>query len=88
MHARQAWLPAREFVKAALEGRAEVNPGGEIIRLARACPWKEHLYDLEAEMGLPKPIKFCIYEVPRPKRRDRAPLCASANASGPACMQQ
>lgn len=67
MHACwQAWLPARDYVKAALEGRAEVYPSGEIIRLARSCPWKEHLYELEAEMGLPKPIKFCIYEVQRP----------------------
>ena len=59
----QAWLPARDYVKAALEGRAEVHASGEVIRLARSCPWKEHLYELEAEMGLPKPIKFCIYEV-------------------------
>jgi uncharacterized UPF0160 family protein len=65
-HLAQAWLPARDYVKAALEARAEVDAGGEIIQLARSCPWKEHLYELEAEMRLPKPIKFCIYEVRQP----------------------
>lgn len=59
----QAWLPARTYVQEAIEKRYEVDPSGEIIKLPHYCPWKEHLYDLEEEMALDKPIKFCIYEV-------------------------
>lgn len=40
-----------------------MDPSGEIIQLSRVCPWKEHLYDLEEELGLEKLLKFCIYEV-------------------------
>lgn len=64
---QQAWLPAREYVKEAIERRHEVDQSGEIIRLAKACPWKEHLYDLEADLKLETPLKFCIYEVCRQK---------------------
>ncbi len=59
----QAWLPARTYVQEAIEKRSEVDSSGEIIRLPRVCPWKEHLYDLEQELALDKPLKFCIYEV-------------------------
>ena len=40
-----------------------MDASGEIIYLKSVCPWKDHLYELEAEMGLEKPIKFCVYEV-------------------------
>lgn len=63
----QCWLPARSIVKGAIEKRLAVDASGEIIELgAGGCPWKEHLYDLEAELKLEKPIKFCIYEVSAP----------------------
>lgn len=47
----------------AIEKRHEVDTSGEIIQLPRSCPWKEHLYDLEEELAIEKPIKFCMYEV-------------------------
>lgn len=48
----------------AIEGRHEVDSSGEIIQLAQGgVPWKEHLYELEAELQLQPPIKFCLYEV-------------------------
>ena len=54
-------------MKAAIEERLAVDPSGEIVEFkAGGCPWKEHLYDLEAELKLEKPIKFCIYEVCTP----------------------
>ena len=34
-----------------------------MIELANYCPWKEHLYDLEAEVGIEGQIKFCLYQV-------------------------
>ncbi|CAL8464428.1 g3963 [Coccomyxa elongata] len=58
----KAWLPAKTYVQEAIEKRHEVDPSGEIIQLSRVCPWKEHLYDLEEELDLEKPIKFCVYE--------------------------
>ena len=59
----QAWLPARTYVKEAIETRQEVDDSWEIIKLSRYCPWKEHLYELEQELSVDPPIKFCIYEV-------------------------
>lgn len=41
----------------------EVDSSGEIFQLNTFCPWKDHLYDLERELALPVPLKFCIYEV-------------------------
>ena len=64
----QAWLPARAHVRAAIERRLEVDASGEIFRLDTFCPWKAHLYELEEELALPKPLKFCIYEVRRAAR--------------------
>jgi len=61
----QAWLPARAHVRGAIERRLEVDGSGEIFRLDTFCPWKAHLYELEEELALPTPLKFCIYEVCR-----------------------
>ena len=56
------WLPGREPVAQALASRFNVHPSGLIIQLPCYAPWKEHLYELEAEQGLdPKPL-FCLYE--------------------------
>ena len=59
----QAWLPARTYVREALETRQEVDGSREIIKLSRYCPWKEHLYELEQELSIEPLIKFCLYEV-------------------------
>ena len=59
----QVWLPARAFVRKAIQDRAKVDDSGEIIRLETVCPWKEHLYELEEELAVEKPLKYCIYEV-------------------------
>lgn len=58
-----AWLPAREIIKSALEARAAVNPSGHIILFEQFAPWKEHLFDLETELSVPdseKPV-YIIY---------------------------
>jgi len=56
------WLPGRVPVEAALAARHSVHPSGLIFRLPSYAPWKEHLYELEAELGLdPKPL-FCLYQ--------------------------
>ena len=50
-------------MRQAIEARLDVDASGEIIHLKLVCPWKEHLYELEEEMGLEEPIKYCLYEV-------------------------
>jgi uncharacterized UPF0160 family protein len=31
----------------------------------QSCPWKEHLYEIEEEMKIETPIKFCLFEQAR-----------------------
>ena len=50
-------------MREAIEKRKSVEARGDIILLETICPWKEHLYELEEEMGIEKPLKYCIYEV-------------------------
>ena len=76
----QAWLPARGLVQAAIARRLEVDSSGEIFRLDTFCPWKGHLYELEQELKLPTPLKFCIYQA-RLRRGESAVL--DPGAPGP-----
>lgn len=59
-----AWLPGRELVEAALTARhASGHSSGRILVLEHYCPWKEHLYDLEAQLDIPEAERplFCLY---------------------------
>ncbi|KAK9839664.1 hypothetical protein WJX81_004487 [Elliptochloris bilobata] len=64
----KAWLPARGIVQAAIQQRLEVDSSGEIFRLDTYCPWKDHLYELEHELELPSPLKFCVYQDERERK--------------------
>lgn len=33
------------------------------MRLDTFCPWKEHLYGLEEELGIAGEVLYCLYEV-------------------------
>ncbi|XP_063300892.1 MYG1 exonuclease [Pelobates fuscus] len=58
----RSWLPARALVEEAIRTRFQVDNSGEVIVLAQGgCPWKEHLFTLEKEMGLEKQIKYVLY---------------------------
>ncbi|KIM66170.1 hypothetical protein SCLCIDRAFT_354334 [Scleroderma citrinum Foug A] len=48
----QAWLPARDIVKASLSTRHQVYTSGEILLFEQFVPWKEHLFELEEEHGI------------------------------------
>jgi len=39
------------------------SPAGKIMKLTTFCPWKEHLYGLEEEMGIAGEVLYCLYEV-------------------------
>jgi uncharacterized UPF0160 family protein len=59
-----AWLPARTIVKQTFEDRVNQHPSSQLMVLPRAgVPWKEHLYNIEEESGLPadKQVLFVIY---------------------------
>lgn len=64
----RSWLPARTHVKEALEQRQQVHPSGSIMKLNTFCPWKEHLYELEVEMGIQGAVLYCLYEDDREKK--------------------
>ena len=57
-----SWLPAKSLVKQAIETRKQVDPSGKIILLSQYCPWKEHLYDIEKELGIENEIQFVLFE--------------------------
>jgi uncharacterized UPF0160 family protein len=43
----RAWWPARSIVQSAIDNRFELDPSGRVIILSQACPWKDHLFELE-----------------------------------------
>ncbi|EXJ84707.1 hypothetical protein A1O3_05377 [Capronia epimyces CBS 606.96] len=62
--AATAWLPARTLVKDAFNARSDAHPSGQLLVLPRAgIPWKEHLYNIEEEAGLPadQTVLYVIY---------------------------
>ena len=40
----------------------KVDSSGAVIKLEIACPWTEHLFELEKEMDLIGQIKFVLYK--------------------------
>lgn len=56
-----SWWPARSIVQKALDERFEVDPSGKIIVLSTACPWKEHIFDLEEISGI-EPVIYTLYQ--------------------------
>ena len=40
----------------------KVDSSGAIIKLEPACPWTDHLFELEKEMNLIGQIKFVLYK--------------------------
>ncbi|KAL6784430.1 MYG1 [Auxenochlorella protothecoides x Auxenochlorella symbiontica] len=64
----KVWLPGRSYVVEALAERKAADPSGRIIVLRHFCPWKEHLYDLEAEQGIEGQILYVLYEDDREKK--------------------
>jgi len=64
LYAYQTWLPARSLVIDALEKRYQTHKSGRVIEFSSPCPWKEHYFVLEEELGedlLPK-IDYVIFE--------------------------
>lgn len=62
----QTWLPARTLVVDALEKRFQTHKSGRILEFNKPCPWKEHYFLLEEELGddLNPQIDYVIFEDP------------------------
>ena len=78
------WLPARQHVEHALNCAKDVHESGEILRLDTFCPWKEHLYELEAERGITDASenqpKFMLWQDNKGWRVSTIPVSASSFA--------
>ncbi|XP_038207333.1 MYG1 exonuclease [Zerene cesonia] len=73
------WLPARDHVKNALEDRFEVHKSGKIVEFKERLPWKEHLFDLEEDMGLCQEIKYVLFnDKPKSWRVQTVPVAPSS----------
>jgi uncharacterized UPF0160 family protein len=68
-----AWLPAREVVAEAFNGRQEYDSQGRIVVLKRqSAPWKDHLYNLEGEQPEGGKVLYVLYpEKPVPDAKWR-----------------
>lgn len=73
------WMPARDYVKNALENRFQIHESGHITEFNERFPWKEHLFDLETEMGLKNEIKYVIFnDKPQSWRVQAVPVSPSS----------
>ena len=55
------WLPARTYVREVYASRKQHDADGRIMVFARAVPWKDHLYSLEAEHPAESPVLYVLY---------------------------
>ncbi|GAB4813079.1 hypothetical protein N2152v2_000125 [Parachlorella kessleri] len=76
----KSWLPARGYVKEALDQRLDVDPSGSVMKLNTYCPWKEHLHQLEEELGCQGQVLYVVYEDDR-ERKWRVQAVAAAPGS-------
>ncbi|XP_044745424.1 MYG1 protein isoform X2 [Coccinella septempunctata] len=61
LEAATDWWPAREIVRKSIKQRKEIHPSGEIFILEDRCPWKDHLYAIEEELGIEGELKFVVF---------------------------
>lgn len=56
------WFIARDIVQAACRhSRRDMGDDTQIFVLERPCPWKDHLFEFEAEHGIAGQFKYCLY---------------------------
>eukprot|EP00601_Ochromonadales_sp_CCMP2298_P004820 CAMPEP_0173174840 /NCGR_PEP_ID=MMETSP1141-20130122/3566_1 /TAXON_ID=483371 /ORGANISM="non described non described, Strain CCMP2298" /LENGTH=351 /DNA_ID=CAMNT_0014096989 /DNA_START=50 /DNA_END=1105 /DNA_ORIENTATION=- len=55
----KSWWPARTIVQQALEQSRSLSADGKIVIFSQACPWKDHLFELE-EAGF-GPVLYALY---------------------------
>lgn len=60
----QSWLPARTIVQSSLTVSCQVEDvdDARVLVLGSNCPWKDHLFELEAKLDITGRILYVIYE--------------------------
>jgi uncharacterized UPF0160 family protein len=56
----KSWWPARSIVQSALDDRHNVHPSGKIMMFSQACPWKDHLFEIEENLEGEK-VLYALY---------------------------
>lgn len=57
----RAWLPARTLVHQTFDARKQYDREGRVMVFPRGCPWKDHLYTLEAENPDEEKVLYVLY---------------------------
>ena len=57
----RAWLPARAFVRNTYQARKEHDAKGRVMVFSKGCPWKDHLYTIEAENSEEEKVLYVLY---------------------------
>ena len=57
----RAWLPARTLVRQTYVARKDYDAKGRVMLFPRDCPWKDHLYTLEAEKPGEEKVLYVVY---------------------------
>jgi len=61
--AANSWYPAKTLVLTGFNARKQYDPSGQLIVFEEFAPWKEHLFNIEAEQKVPeneKPL-YIVY---------------------------
>ena len=66
----KAWLPARNLVRETYTKRQEWDDKGRIMLFSKGCPWKDHLYTIEAEDDSPALEKVLYVLYPENENED------------------
>jgi uncharacterized UPF0160 family protein len=57
----KSFIPSLDIVKQSIADRKNFHDSGKIIFLSKCCPWKEHLNNIEEELGIKNEIEFVIF---------------------------
>lgn len=57
----RAWLPARTLVYETYNARKKYEGKGKLMVFPRGCPWKDHLYTLEAAHPTEEKVVYVLY---------------------------
>ncbi|KAJ9446839.1 UPF0160 protein [Diplonema papillatum] len=57
----KAWLPARQVVQTSITDRLNVHESGTIVVFHQFCPWAEHLFQVEKEIGVEGKLLYVLF---------------------------
>jgi uncharacterized UPF0160 family protein len=57
----KSWWPARAVVLNAMKARADIHPSNAILFIPTACPWKDHVFEVEQEMKCIGSVLYVVF---------------------------